>query len=233
MAKHKIKKQLDDEITVIIPAAGRGRRMKSYGPKPLINIGRSTIIQRQVDMVKSIFPNAKFVVVAGFEADKVINNVPQEFIKLENELYEETNVCRSVSIALNAVSAERVLILMGDLVFNKEALSTLDFQRSCISANLDEHRGGEVGCVVSPDNTISNMMYDLDLKWNQIIYLQSKELDIFKSICTKRKYRKLFLFEIINKVIDRGGKIKCITNDNVKVIDVDNSKDLLRIKDIL
>jgi hypothetical protein len=76
-------------------------------------------------------------------------------------------------------------------------------------------------------------MYDLDLKWNQIIYLQSKELDIFKSICTKRKYRKLFLFEIINKVIDRGGKIKCITNDNVKVIDVDNSKDLLRIKDIL
>jgi choline kinase len=221
MAKHKIKKELDDEITVIIPAAGRGRRMKSYGPKPLINIGRSTIIQRQVDMVKSIFPNAKFVVVAGFEADKVINNVPQEFIKLENELYEETNVCRSVSIALNAVSAERVLIL------------TLDFQRSCISANLDEHRGGEVGCVVSPDNTISNMMYDLDLKWNQIIYLQSKELDIFKSICTKRKYRKLFLFEIINKVIDRGGKIKCITNDNVKVIDVDNSKDLLRIKDIL
>ena len=109
---------------------------------------------------------------------------------LQNELYEETNVCRSVSIALNAVSAERVLILMGDLVFNKEALSTLDFQRSCISANLDEHRGGEVGCVVSPDNTISNMMYDLDLKWNQIIYLQSKELDIFKSICTKRKYRK-------------------------------------------
>ena len=41
------------------------------------------------------------------------------------------------------------------------------------------------------------------------------------------------MFEIINKVIDRGGKIKCITNDSVKVIDVDNSKDLLRIKDIL
>ena len=77
------------------------------------------------------------------------------------------------------------------------------------------------------------MMYDLDLKWNQIIYLQSKELDIFKTICKKRKNNKLFLFEIINKVIDKGGKIKCIVNDEVKVIDVDTSKDLLRAGSII
>ena len=32
-------------ISVIIPAAGMGRRMKSYGPKPLIKIGNSTIIK--------------------------------------------------------------------------------------------------------------------------------------------------------------------------------------------
>ena len=76
-------------------------------------------------------------------------------------------------------------------------------------------------------------MYDLDLKWNQIIYLQSKELDMFKTICKKRKNSKMFLFEIINKVIDKGGKIKCIVNDEVRVIDVDTSKDLLRAGNII
>jgi choline kinase len=233
MAKHKIKKQVDDEITVIIPAAGRGRRMKSYGPKSLISIGKQTILERQISIVESLFPNSKFVIVTGFEADKVISNCPRKFVKIENELYEDTNVSRSVAMALNAVSTERVLIFMGDLVFNTEAISTLDFEKTCVSANIDDSRTSEVGCIVSPDKTVSNMMYDLDLKWNQIIYLQSKELDIFKALCTKRRNRKLFLFEIINKVIDKGGKIKCITDERVKVIDVDNSKDLLRVKDII
>ena len=77
------------------------------------------------------------------------------------------------------------------------------------------------------------MMYDLELKWNQIVYLQGKELKLFKEACTKRRNKKLFLFEIINKVIDKGGKIKCIINDKIKVIDVDNSKDLLKIKEII
>ena len=37
-----------DQLTVIIPAAGIGRRMKSYGPKSLIKIGNSTIIKNQI-----------------------------------------------------------------------------------------------------------------------------------------------------------------------------------------
>jgi 2-C-methyl-D-erythritol 4-phosphate cytidylyltransferase len=41
MAKHKIKAEEKDTLTVIIPAAGEGRRMKSYGPKSLIELGKS------------------------------------------------------------------------------------------------------------------------------------------------------------------------------------------------
>jgi len=233
MAKHKIKNVNADTITVIIPAAGTGRRMKTYGPKPMISIGKKTILQRQVDIVKAYFKNVKFIIVTGFESDKLIQNSPKYFIKLENELYEETNVARSVSIALNAVESERVLILMGDLVFSKEAIDMLDYAVSCTSANADDHRESEVGCIVSKDSILLNMMYDLELKWNQIIYLQGKELKLFKEVCTKRRNKKLFLFEIINKVIDKGGKIKCIVNDKIKVIDVDNSKDLLKIKEVI
>lgn len=233
MAKHKIKNSDTDTITVIIPAAGTGRRMKTYGPKPMINIGKKTILQRQIDIIKEYFKSVKFIIVTGFESDKLIQNSPKDFIKLENELYKETNVARSVSIALNAVESDRVLVLMGDLVFSKEAIGMLDYNSSCTSASIDSHREAEVGCIISKNGVLLNMMYDLELKWNQIVYLQGKELKLFKEACTKRRNKKLFLFEIMNKVIDKGGKINCIINDKIKVIDVDNSKDLLKIKEII
>ena len=72
------------------------------------------------------------------------------------------------------------------------------------------------------------MMYDLDMKWNQMIYLQGRELEIFKKECQDRKNKKKFGFEIINNVIDSGGKIKCIVDKSIKVVDIDTSKDLLR-----
>ena len=46
-------KKTPPPITVIIPAAGVGRRMKSYGPKPLIMIGESTVINIQIDTIRS------------------------------------------------------------------------------------------------------------------------------------------------------------------------------------
>jgi UDP-N-acetylglucosamine pyrophosphorylase len=40
-----IKNDIDGkELTVIIPAAGEGTRMKSYGPKSLIKIGKNLTI---------------------------------------------------------------------------------------------------------------------------------------------------------------------------------------------
>ena len=87
---------------------------------------------------------------------------------------------------------------------------------------------GEVGCVVNDSGYLEHMMYDLPLKWNQMIYLEGKELEYFKDLAYNKKNKKLFGFEIINKVIEKGGKIKCIQNDKIKVIDIDTSKDIAK-----
>jgi choline kinase len=228
MAKHKIKAEQHDNITVIIPAAGEGRRMKSYGPKPLIELAKGNILERQVRIIDKVLGPVDFIIVAGFECDKLMNSCPKDFIKLENENYSITNVSRSLSIALRSVSTERVLIIYGDLVFNEEALSKMDFSTSCTSAGLDHSRANEVGCILDGNNNITNMMYDLDMKWNQMIYLQGRELEIFKKECQDRKNKKKFGFEIINSIIDSGGKIKCVVDKSIKVVDIDTSKDLIR-----
>ena len=232
MAKHKIRTSPADEITVVIPSAGEGRRMKSYGPKSLIEVSGETILGRQINIIQKELGYVRFVIVTGFQCDKVMNYCPDYFIKLENENYEITNVCRSLSIALRAVQTNRVLIVYGDLIFNSQAISGLDYTTSCISANEDSYRNEEVGCIIDNENNITNMMYDLKDKWNQMIYLQGRELSLFKQVCQNRENKKLFGFEIINKVLDLGGQIKCVSDKQIKVIDIDTSKDLLRANDI-
>jgi choline kinase len=232
MANHKIRSKKDTNITVIIPSAGEGRRMKSYGPKSLIDLTRENILQRQIRIINKVLDNVSFIMVAGFDCDKLMDSCPDYFLKLENESYDITNVSRSISLALRAVKTERVLIVYGDLVFNDLALSRMDYSTSCTSASRDEYRQHEVGCIVGADGNMVNMMYDLETKWNQILYLEGNELSLFKKICQERKNKKLFGFEILNKVIDRGGKIKCIVDDLIEVVDIDTSKDLLRANNI-
>ena len=232
MANHKIRSKKDTNITVIIPSAGEGRRMKSYGPKSLIDLTKENILQRQIRIINKVLDNVSFIMVAGFDCDKLMDSCPDYFLKIENENYGITNVSRSIAMALRAVKTERVLIVYGDLVFNERALSIMDYSTSCTSASNDEHRQHEVGCIVDADGNITNMMYDLETKWNQIIYLEGRELHIFKKECQERKNKKLFGFEILNKVIDRGGKIKCIVDNSIEVVDIDTSKDLLRANNI-
>ena len=76
-------------------------------------------------------------------------------------------------------------------------------------------------------------MYDLEKKWSQIVYLKGNELLLFKKHIWDTRYRKYFMFEIINKVIETGGVIKCREISGEKIVDVDNSKDLIRAKEIL
>ena len=85
MAKHKIKAEKHDSITVIIPAAGEGRRMKSYGPKPLIQLTKGTILDRQIRLIDKVLGPVDFIIVAGFECDKLMDSCPERFIKVENE----------------------------------------------------------------------------------------------------------------------------------------------------
>ncbi len=228
MAKHDIKTNAEDSIMVVIPAAGVGRRMKSYGPKPLLQINRETVLKRQIRIVKTVIANPKFTIVCGFECDKVMDSCPDYVIRLENENYDKTNIARSLSIALRSINSRRVLIINGDLAFDKLAISNLDFNSSCISASEDLDKESEVGCIVDGEGNLTNMMYDLPLKWNQITYLQDAALEEFKKQCFNRKHSKLFSFEIMNKVISKGHKIKCIVNEQCKVIDIDTSKDLIK-----
>lgn len=223
-----------EPLGIIIPAAGMGRRMKSYGPKPLIKIGDSTVIQNQVGMLRSYLPSATIVLVCGFKADSLMNDTPLDLIKIENENHCTTNVVRSIGMGLRTLGmAQKVLLVYGDLVFNSHTISHLPVERSSLVVTDNSIGDDEVGCVINPKGQITNLMYDLPTKWGQIALFMGKELQLLKKFCWNDHNYSKFGFEAINHIINKGGKFYAIQDDKMKIIDIDNSKDIQKAHEIL
>ena len=218
--------------TIIIPAAGQGQRMKSYGPKSLIKLGSKTVIQHQLEQIYKTFVHHEVILVAGFEASKVERNVPANIKIVHNKHYEHTNVVHSIALGLIAAQTTNIVVIYGDLVFNKAALQLPLLSESLITLDPSGYmKKEEVGCIVQ-QNRVTNMMYGLPDKWGQIMFLTGKELVLFKSIVTSQDCSRMFGFEMINEIIKQNGKFRGFTPKNAVSIDIDTSKDINRAREI-
>ena len=178
-----------DRYSIIIPAAGMGHRMRSYGPKPLIRLdANQNIIQRQLRFIQNNFSNCEIILVAGFESDKLMKNTPDFLIKIENENYEKTNVVRSIGMGLRAATTDKILIIYGDLVFNEETLCNLKLEQSCVLIDESDTMGiDEVGCNIN-DSSIEQLLPDMPNKWGQISFFIDKDkMLVPKNQITKMK----------------------------------------------
>ena len=162
-----------------------------------------------------------------------MDETPNYILKVENENYQNTNVARSIGMGLRVLSnSSKVIIIYGDLVFNAETIKSISLDKSSIVITNQTMGEDEVGCVID-DQELRNLMYDLPIKWGQISIFVGKELNLLKRICWNEKNKTKFGFEVINEIIQQGGKFQCIQNDSIKIIDIDNSKDIQKAKEIL
>ncbi len=214
------------KYSIIIPAAGAGTRMKSYGPICLLKMGSTTILERQLNIIASTFNDYEIIVVGGFEAQKIQKTLPESIHFIENRHFEHTSVIHSISLGLTKATTNNVLIVYGDLVFNPATLVMPIYNTSALLIS-NEMKKDEVGCVVQ-DNIVQNMMYDLTPKWSQIAFITGKELKSFKHLVTTESCSRLLGFEVINKIINQGGIFHTVTSKDSHIIDVDTSKDIAR-----
>ena len=218
------------EISVIIPAAGMGYRMKSYGPKALVNLYEDvSLIKRQVELIWSVYPKADIFIVVGFEAEKIRNELegyPVRFIF--NPIHETTNVLYSISLAIQATISSEIIIVYGDLIFNEVAIRNLRGVSRVVVDNKGLMKKEEVGVIIE-DGEIQNFSFGLDKKWAQITYLTGKELDIFREVCLKSETSQWLGYEALNYVLEKGGKIESVNPRSLKILEIDFAKDLEKI----
>lgn len=223
------KTKTNGALSVIIPIAGVGKRMKTRGPKALLRIDDETVLEKQVNIIKEVYPKADIIVVAGFQHKKVRNktwgNLPIRIVY--NNEYEETNVCHGVSIGLDASLPGPLMIIHGDLIFNKYAINGLARESSLlIDANGDMRRD-EIG-IGHQDGFVTSLSYALDSKWGQVAFFTGKELELF--IKAVRNNEQWFLHEAINYVINRGGKFNAYINKKANIFEIDRYSDFKQYK---
>lgn len=223
---HRTKNERAD-MTVIILAANISYGMKSYGPKSLLNINtHETLLEYQLNLIKTVFPNSDIILVVGFEAQKIIRKCPSHIRIVENQLYETSNEVEQVRLALNCTVTNNVLIIKDDIIFNPETLLEISKQESCLiydtNGQIDQ---ANVGITVI-DGYATMLAYEIPTKWCHIVYLAKNETRILKQLCNKKDYTKLYLFEILNMLLQKVGKIRAIAPTQMEIIKIDTSRHL-------
>lgn len=232
-AKKGPRQKYSQDLSIIIPAAGMGKRMKSYGPKALIEIDKSgtTIIERQIKILWKIYPDAEILVVVGFECEKIRKKLEKYPVRIiHNPIHENSNVLFSIGLAAQACISEEVMIVYGDLIFNESCVKNLRGKESKIVIDdMGLFKKEEVGAIVE-EGHVTNLSFGLKTKWAQIAYFIGEELEIFKETALKKECVQWFGYEAINRVLENGGVIRPVTSRYNKMIEIDVAKDLEKIK---
>lgn len=220
-------------ISVIIPAANPGIRMRSYGSKSLLPCRNKTVVESQVKIINQHLYNPDIILVTGFESQKVNKHITNKKLNVkcvENENWENENIVGSIKVGLSSAKHKNILIVYGDVAFNKYALQLPISTYSLILTEYQKFMNKDsVGCITN-NNQVEQLMYDIPNKWCNIVYFSKNDYECLNAVCNKEGYERRFGFEMINKMIEYGCSIKSCQNKNSKVIDIIGSKDINRIE---
>ncbi len=219
---------MDGEIAIAILSAGSGSRIKSYEPRSLLKIGNQALIDHQIKTVQNCFEDPEIINVIGCHAKKVIKKTKGKIRIVENQLHESSNSSESLRLAFNNTIKNSMLFMHGDLYFNESTLKNLDYSKSFIIIDTKKQiKETEVGVTMS-EGKATIMSYGLPIKWGQIAYITGREYKMLKSIFVKyeEQDKKRLSFEVVNMIINMGGKFMCHEPEKMSILEIDRIKDI-------
>lgn len=147
--------------TVVVLAAGFGRRLGGTVPKALVELvdGR-TILRQQLDNLRAVLPEPAVHVVVGHKAHLVLEAQP-DVLFVYNDAFEVTNTAKSLLRALELCPDGDVLWLNGDVVFHPEVLTRLvevgSTGTSCVAVDRSSVGAEEVKYALDADGWVGEL----------------------------------------------------------------------------
>lgn len=151
-------------MKALILAAGIGSRLRpitNNKPKTLVNINGKPILGYVLDSLESNGIR-EIVICVGFFSDLIINycelNFPQlNFKFVENKEYDTTNNMYSLYLAKDYLDDD-MLIMNGDVVFDKEIIKNLILQKgSVVAVDVKEYFEESMKIIVGRDNLVTGI----------------------------------------------------------------------------
>lgn len=182
--------------------------MKSKGCSALISFNKSNILHNQYSVIKQNFPNCKIIYIGGFESKKiesVVSKQYQDIIFINNELYDQKNEGYSLFLSKDFLD-ENTMIISGYSLLEDKLFRVFcpgDYSHVFISSKNDN----EIGCAIQ-NNSVLHIDFGLDNHITDMYYICKAHIGYLKSIVEDNSFHNCFLFELINKLIDKELTIK-------------------------
>jgi hypothetical protein len=143
-----------------------------------------------------------------------LGNVPNGVKIVENDA-SDYGPLHSIDLGLKICDDNKVLIIDGNLTFNKQAISSLKGGRSILLVNSKQGiKNTEVGMNIL-NGEVKSLAYGLKPKWAKIAYLTGKELTLLRKVASDRTKLKYFTHEVLNIIINANGVFDAIEPKNI------------------
>ncbi len=212
---------------ILVPEITKG--MKSIGSKALINIDqRQSIIEYQIEYLQKNYPDISITIATGFDADKIQKKTKKyDNVRIiHNHKYDKTNHGMSLFMYLQQIKISDNLLIISNGILLKEKLN-LSKKESIIYTLNKKNNDYNIGLNITEENKPTYLFYDFPMPWSECVFLNKEALDKLYSIQNKETIEQMFLFEIVNYLLDSNCMFKTekIANKNIcKITTIKNTK---------
>ena len=241
----------EQDLAVIILAAGKGSRMQTPLAKVLIPIAGKPILEYVLDVAEKLHP-ARTIVVVGHQADQVqekFSNRGLEFV-LQEEQLGTGHAARQTEQALNGFKGN-VLVLCGDMPLIKtETLERLlqqhkEVATKCSVLTLKSKAKHDFGRIIRDvDGSILKIVEHRDAsaqekivdEFNSGVYCFDKDL-FFKALCclsADNIQKEYYLTDTLEYAMKNGCPVASVQiEDTDEIFGINSPEDLKRAENLL
>jgi choline kinase len=187
-------------MTYIILAAGMGTKLHPLTlncPKAMCNLGDgTTVVNRMVKQIRRNDDDAEIVVVVGFMADSIIDELEREnVIFVRNPFYKITKSAASLWFAGEYLNRDNVTILNSDIVLSDRVVEDL------VCKTTDKPY------VVQHVDSVSEVNYNIQSEGDKVVLLSTKISSASGGYCNIIKLDGItarVMYDALNQLIHEG-----------------------------
>lgn len=218
--------KLKNHYNAILLVSDITKGMKSIGSKSLLEVSKNlTVIDYQIQYLKKYYHPINIYICTGFEHEKIVKKTSKykNITYVYNPSYDSDNQSGSLIKCIKDYTIDNAIILNnGVLPLEKLEINIQFTSIPVTSKNLKTQF--DIGC---NDTEISKyLFYDLPNRWLEFAYLNHLTIQKIVELNKIKKYNKLFLFELLNILMDHGIDIKTTVLTKNLPIKINNIKDL-------
>lgn len=236
-------------MQALMLAAGMGSRLGKYTEaktKCMVEVGGKTLLDHAVEALK-LAGITKFIVVVGWESEKLINYIKQnitgiDFEFIHNDDYAKTNNIYSLYLAKDQLCQDDTILLESDIIFEKDLIRRIveSPERNLVAVAKYEHWMDGTVTTLSNNGTIQSFIDKKNFSFNNApdyyktvnIYKFSKEfsknqylpfLEAYIKAYGKNQYYEAVLSTLAHL---ENAQLKAFVLENENWYEIDDAQDL-------